>query len=284
MKPKIISLIALILIIAGGVTLYTQILRASSDGNTNMSIEKPEEQVEQPKYQVDEVALSKALNAIIESSPMEVSIAITDLTTGAKYRYGEVAPYTAASVTKLLTATMYLHEVEQGSLSLDGLVGGKSARAQLEQLIVNSDNAAWDALVIKLKWAGLTAYAKEIGITSFDPASNVITAEDMTLLLAGIYKQELLNKEHTELLLGFMERAGEHEHVPAITTPGITAYHKAGWLTDRVHDALIIKNDEYAFAMSVFTKTTGPYDVAAGIDFFNRINTTTIDAFLLNQP
>lgn len=272
------------MIVGGGAVLYTQVLQASDSGSATMNSENPENQAEEPKYQVDKTGLDEALNAIIESSPMEVSIAITDLTTGTKYQYGETVPYTAASVTKLLTAAMYLHEVEQDTVTLQEVVGGKPARTQLEQLIVNSDNAAWDALVIKLRWAGLTAYAKQIGITSFDPASNVITAEDMTLLLTGIYKQELLNEEHTHLLLGFMERAGEHEHVPPITTPGITAYHKAGWLTDRVHDALIIKNDKYAFAMSIFTKTDGVYDVPAGIDFFNRINTATIDMFLLNQP
>lgn len=283
MKHKFVSFLALVALLGSGALVYTAVLHADKDGaDVNNSSDNKEP--EGPKYNVDETALDTSMNAILESTTMDVSISITDLTTNKKYHYGDTAPYTAASVTKLLTASLYLQNVQDGTMSLDDVVGGKKASTQLEQLIVNSDNAAWDALVIKLKQANLNAYSKELGMTSFNAATNVITSDDLTILLTKLYKHELLNDENTQLLLGFMLRAGEHDHLPPITTPGITAYHKAGWLDDRAHDALIITNDKHAFAMSVFTKTEGTYDVAAGIDFFNRVNAATIDAFLLKQP
>lgn len=139
---------------------------------------------DEPTYTLDDTTLANDVRAIMsENSDLDLSVSITDLQTGKKYHYGETASYTAASIGKLVTATSYLHRVEMGQASLDDKVGKLNARTQLNKLIVESDNEAWESLNDVVTHEGLKAYASSIGMISYTPNDNIMTSDDIALLL-----------------------------------------------------------------------------------------------------
>src|SRR6185503_1210583 len=141
------------------------------------------------------------------SGEMEIGVAIYDLNSDKSYHYGVSEPFIAASTSKLLTASLFLHRVEAGQDSLSEAVGAGSAQYELSQMIEQSDNDAWQAFNDRLTHDGLLAYAQSIGITNYNPDDNTLSADDIALLLAKLYKNQLLNPQHTHLLLSYMQLA-----------------------------------------------------------------------------
>jgi beta-lactamase class A len=226
--------------------------------------------------------MSARINKTIADNPgMEISVAIQDLNTGKTYHYGLNDPFIAASISKIITAAMFLHQVEIGSDSLDETIGGGTAQYQLQQLIEQSDNTAWLDFNDLLTHNGLQAYARSIGISDYDSDQNTLTVDDISLLLGKLYKNQLLSPAHTKLLLSYMHSANEAEFIVASVPSGVQVYHKAGWLDDRVHDAAIIDNGKHPYALVVFTKDdSGTYDSAAGHQIFSDITGATTETFL----
>jgi hypothetical protein len=54
-----------------------------------------------------------------------------------------------------------------------------------------------------------------------------------------------------------------------------TTYHKVGYLSDRLHDAAIIKKGDRSFVLVVFSKASGTYDFSRGASFFSDIASST---------
>jgi beta-lactamase class A len=222
------------------------------------------------------------VNAIISAHPeFDTGVAVQDLNSGKTYTYGENQPYIAASVSKVLTATLYLHEVEQDEASLSDQVGNATAQYQIQQLIENSDNDAWQALNDLLGHDELKAYADQIGLDNYDPDENTLTVDTIATLYGKLYKNELLNKSDTKLLLSYMKNANETEFISASVPDSVTVYHKAGWLDDRIHDAAIIDNGKHPYVLVIFTKAqNGTYDTTVGQQVFTDITKATTKQFL----
>lgn len=232
---------------------------------------------------VDEAALAREIQTILAANPrIDMSISITDLQTGKVYHYGETASYTAASINKLLTATFFLSQTETGKTSMTQQIGSSSAQVQLEKLIVDSDNVAWHAFNDTLTHAALQEYAKSIGINSYDPEANTIHSNDIALLLSKLAQGSLINNAHTKLLLSYMQRAGMQNYIVAGVPAGASSYHKTGYLSDRFHDAAIIKKDKRSFVLVVFSKTSGAYDFTKGAATLKLLGSKTSDLFFDN--
>jgi beta-lactamase class A len=227
-------------------------------------------------------AMSSQINSIVgNSGEMEVGVAIYDLNSNKNYHFGVSDPFIAASISKLLTASLFLHRVEGGQDSLNEIVGGGTSQYELSQMIEQSDNDAWQAFNDLLTHDGLLAYAKSLGITNYDPDNNTLSADDISLLLAKLYKNQLLNSQHTQLLLSYMQNANEDDFIVNNVPAGVKVYHKAGWLDDRAHDAAIIDNHKHPYVLVVFTKDdTGAYDADLGHQIFASITAATTKAFL----
>lgn len=224
------------------------------------------------KSAADLTTLQPALESISKKYPYNTSVAVVDLNSGNAVQSGDSAPYVAASTTKILTAMMYLHEVEEGKASLNTSIGGRKASEQLRLMINRSDNTAWDQLNKYLGYRNLEAYAKQHGLTSFNAKQNTVTSSDMARLLAKFYKQEIINAENTKLLLSWMQNTSEERFIPASVPANITTHHKAGFLTDRVHDVAIIDNGKTPLALVVYSKAySGGYSYAEGSKLFKQI-------------
>jgi beta-lactamase class A len=231
-----------------------------------------EEDTPAPAYSLEESSLTSDMQSVIaDNSDLDISISLTDLQTGKNYHFGDTSSFTAASLTKLLTATLFLHKVELSQASLSDTIGAGSAGSQLEKLIVDSDNDAWHAFNASLTTDAIQQYAREMGIESYDSAENVIDSDDVALLLGKLARGQLLNNADTNQLLSYMQRANMRNFLVAGAPDGATAYHKIGYLSDRLHDAGLVKKGDRAFVLVIFSKSRGGYDFGRGANLFQGI-------------
>jgi beta-lactamase class A len=269
----------LILVIAGVIIFKAPVFSTDSKGDHHLLAASVPTQSLKPLDPVNTNILSEKLNYIINQHPeLQVSISFVDIKTGATLHSGVSAPYVAASTAKLLTASLYLHQTEQGAHSLQEVIEGSSAKDQLKAMIVDSDNTAWSNLNQLLGDTALNQYAGQVGLTSYSHYQNTTTSNDIATLLTELYNHRLLNAPHAKLLLSYMQNASEADFIPAAVPAGTNVYHKAGYLNDRAHDAAIIDDSQRPFALVIFTKiNSGSYDFQAGEDLMHQIATTTID-------
>jgi beta-lactamase class A len=249
--------------------------------NTSPVAEKIEEPKEPPKKMIDTTALQTSLNQIVEKYPFDTSVAVVELNSGKVIQVGDSSPYVAASVTKVLSAVMYLDKVEQGSATLGQTIAGKPAREQLRLMINRSDNTAWYRINQYLRESNLEIFARQQGLTSYDAIKNTISAQDMATIMAKLHNREILNEENTQLLYSWMQNTSEERFIPASIPAGTKAYHKTGYLTDRIHDAAIIENEKAPFVLVIFSKSLGtsPYSYPKGQELYKEITTQALKAF-----
>lgn len=233
---------------------------------------------------VDTTALDQQINAIISAnSEIVFSVSIQDLGTGSVHNYGSPEAMTAASVTKVLTAIDYMKQVELGNKSLDTImVDGNTAEYDIEQMIVVSDNDAWHVLNNSLTYTQMQSYAESIGLHSYYYGDNIISASDVTAMLANLYQRKLINETHTQLLLSYMERANYRDLIIPAVPAHDTVYHKAGELYGNLHDATIITNGSQTIVLTIFTESLYSYSKSAVASLMQQITTPTLETFRLN--
>lgn len=220
------------------------------------------------------------VNAIIAANP-SISFSVSTITaaSGPKH-YGTGDTFLGASTTKLITAADFFHHVEAGSDSLDETIAGSSAQHLLEIMIVNSDDTAWDELNNYLTYPGLQAYARSIGLTSFDSAQNSVTSDDIANILNQIYNGSLLSPAHRSLLLGWMKEANYRQYVVPAVPADDTIYHKIGLYLDNVHDATIITHGSHWLILVIYTDGHGTQDWTGRAGIMQAIARDAIADFL----
>lgn len=249
---------------------------------------QPEQQTEaakepEPLKALNYEILNNEVNAIVKQYPrMDIGVSWIDIKTGETGDLGVQDPFVAASTAKLLTAIAFLHDVEDGRDTLSEPVGNRTAQAALEAMIVNSDNDAWHEFNSSvMSHAELATYAASIGFTEYNPDRNTITPGSLAKLMSNLYQKRLIDEEHTNLLLSYMERAKEVEYVSNLAPDGTTVYHKPGYLEDRMHDVAIVDDGERPYVLVIFTKSrTGVYNTTAGADVFTRVAKASFSTFI----
>lgn len=209
--------------------------------------------------------LSSSVNSVINNNPaIDFEVSSVDITGGDKQlTYGQTGPVTAASVSKILTATDFLQEVELGKQSLTQIFDdGDSASYALQQMIVASDDDAWEDLNNQLTYPQIQDYANRIGVNSFQWQNNTLSAYDTANLLAKLFEGKLLNIDHTNLLLGYLKQANYRQFIVPAVPSYDTVYHKIGEEDDNVNDAAIItnQNQSQAITLAIFTNGNGEYE------------------------
>lgn len=233
-----------------------------------------------PKKVVDTSGLAAAIDQINAKYPYNTSVAVVELNSDKLIQTGDTYPYVAASTTKLLTSLYYFHKVEAGEEKLIKNIGGKTAQEQMRLMINQSDNAAWNQMNTYLSKASLQVFAHQQGLSSYDAEKNTMGSADMAKLMAKIYRRELANEQHTALLFSWMQKTSEERFIPAGIPKGLTMYHKAGYLPDRVHDVAIVDNGSTPFVLVIYSKSyTAAYDYAVGQKIFKQITAQTLNTF-----
>ena len=193
-----------------------------------------------------------------------------DTRDGQLQSYGDVAPYTAASTAKVLTAAAYYHLVETGEKSLDAPLGAFNAAFQLKAMINTSSDDSWLLLMRDIGYPNLTAYAATLGIT-YDPEQNLLAPTDMARLLAQLTTGKLLNADHTAELLGYMQHTNDEDLIPAAVAPGITVHHKYGVVQGYVHDAALLSAGDRSYAVVIYTWGPDDADSADRLDLIHDL-------------
>ena len=204
------------------------------------------------------VDLGAALQGTLaENAGHRIGVAVVDTLSGTLQTFGDVSPYAAASTAKILTAAAYYHLVETGEKSLDTPLGAFDARFQLKAMVNTSSEDSWLLLMQDIGYPRLIEYAGSIGL-QYDPEQNLLTPPDMARLLAALSSGKLLNAEHTEELLGYMQQTNDEDLIPAALDPGITVHHKYGVVQGYVHDAAVLSSGGRSYAVAIYT--WGPDD------------------------
>jgi beta-lactamase class A len=225
--------------------------------------------------------LGSQMNSILSANQgVDISVTVTDIRSGQSQSYGPAVSYEAASVAKLITAADYLHQVEAGTQSLlTELEDGNTASYDLKQMIVMSDNNAWQSLNDQLTLDNLGSYAQSIGINDYNLNANTLRTTDIALLLQKLYSHQLLDKSDTSLLLGNMKIANEAGFIVPAVPKDVPVYHKAGILDDRIHDAAIIADPATPIALVIFTNGHGTGDDTARSQAIQSITKDVLAAY-----
>ncbi|MEO6432377.1 MAG: serine hydrolase [Sphingomicrobium sp.] len=95
-------------------------------------------------------AIEQQLQGLVSTKSADVGIAAIDLATGENINVKGNTPFPMASTMKIAVAASYLAQVDHGRRSLGDSIGKSTARAQLERMMIHSDNAATDRLIHNL--------------------------------------------------------------------------------------------------------------------------------------
>ncbi|HUA13284.1 MAG TPA: serine hydrolase [Candidatus Sulfotelmatobacter sp.] len=225
--------------------------------------------------------MSSSINGVIgANSEIDTSVSLIDLNTGATEHYGVNQTFQAASTTKIITAEYFLHEVEAGQQSLSEKVGGNSAGYELQQMIVVSDDDAWEDLNEQLGYNNLQAYASSaLGVTDYEAYNNSLSSGDIALALQKLWNGSLLNASDTQLLLSYLKQANYREYIVPAVPAQDTIYHKIGLYQDYVNDAAIITNGNKAFVIVIFTNGNGEYNWPARAIMMQTITKAALKAY-----
>lgn len=214
---------------------------------------------------IQTAALTSALDTVAAGYPgIEVSVSLVEISTGTAYTYGQTAAFTAASTSKLLTAALVLRQVEGGYVRLDQQVGSPSVAWHLEQMIRMSNNDSWSALNDLVSGTALQTYAWQLGLTSYQFATNELSSTDAAKLLQQLATGELLSAENSARLLAFMQQTNNEDLIAAAVPSDVTVYHKYGWYAGNLHDAAILERDGRRFVLVIYTNS--PEGVVAYTD------------------
>ena len=239
------------------------------------ALESQAQRLQQQKNLANSVARVLAANPDIT-----FSVSAIDLSSNSYQNFGSSDPMEAASVAKLITAALYLHQVEIGRASLNDNLGDNTAGYELQQLIQQSDDTTWAMFNDELGHDALINYAQTNGWTSYDPDANTIDTADVAKLLQKLYQGKLLNPQHTKVLLSYMQNTNYEDLITPAVPSGDTIYHKVGLIDDDVNDAAIITNGRSSFMLVIFTDGHGAQDWDARALDMQQIAKAAISAYL----
>lgn len=203
--------------------------------------------------------------------------------------------FPAASVIKLPIAAVALRAVKDGRISLSqkftitskdisggsGVIKTMSLPVVLtfgdiiEIMISNSDNTSTNKLIDILGYTYLNREFKKLGLKrtilkrkmmDFSKrkrgVENYTSASDTVFLLEQIYRQELIDKDSSRMILSFLIKQKINDRIPRYLPKNIKVAHKTGLERGVVHDAGIIFSSKGDFVVCVFTKRIKDYSKA----------------------
>jgi beta-lactamase class A len=219
---------------------------------------------------------------LISANPrVSFSVSATALDADRIEVLGDTRPQDAASTAKVLTAVSYLKQVELGRFSLSDPVDGRTAKQQLQLMLQQSDDGAWQDLNQKIGHTTLQNYASSIGLTDYSAGTNLISSADLTRLLKKLATGSLLTADHTKIVLSYMQHTNYEDFIAPAVPDTYRLYHKVGIDNDQVNDTAIIAGpDGRAFAFSIMTNGHGLYEWQDRASLIQQITAGAIKAYL----
>jgi beta-lactamase class A len=240
---------------------------------------KPAAAQQVPEPQPD-AALNQLIAAWAGQHSFISSVVVTELTGSLRTAaYNQASSVVPASTYKIYVAWAVLHGIEQGDYTLSTKTDdGSTIQADLQKMILNSDNDAARTLGFLYGWKNINALLQSQGIRSTDmynyvppstlPVGNKhTTAADLATTLQKLYAGQLLNTTHTQWLLQLLKTQHYRERIPAGVPSGVAVADKPGWLSPAdgengytENDAAIVYGPKSTYILVITTtgSTTQP--------------------------
>ena len=225
----------------------------------------------------DQAAFLAGLDAYLRSTGGQFGIYFLDLKTGSEFGYHQDDLMEAASDIKIPVALYVFHQVEANAVKWDdkvtleaedfmggtGLLQGSASAGDqfsywdlLTLLIEQSDNTAWRTLQRVLGADTIDAYAASIGAPDCHQVDDNCTAHESGLMLARLYRGQLLNRADTAALLTVFESTVFDDRINYYLG-GLTVAHKTGADGGVMNDVGIVYAAGGPFLVSVYSQTGG---------------------------
>jgi beta-lactamase class A len=189
-------------------------------------------------------------------------------------RVNALEPMPTASTYKLYVAYAILHQVEQGTLSLQvTMESGDTVQTCLRKMITISDNTCGRNLGFLAGWKTTEDLLKTKGISktylnNYDETDKLLetektsSAQDHLKLLRLLHHGKLLDKQHTDLLLEYLKKQQWRERIPAGLPDDVTVANKPGFLPGMQNDAGIVYGPKSAYVIVILSDTDEPEKLA----------------------
>ena len=168
----------------------------------------------------------------------------------------DTKPVFAANIIRLCAAGAAYQKVADGTLKANDV------ETHIRNMIENGDNDSFAALVEKLGQDSVTEWCRQQGywdtVVSADATvASTTSALDAGRFLNAVYRGEMVNRDCSAKLLGFIKALNNRDRIPAGTPSGTETVNITGEGYDICHDAAIVYCDTGDYVLVVMGDTKG---------------------------
>lgn len=187
-------------------------------------------------------------NETLGQTSTNPSLVLVNLKNGEELRVNDQKVHVSASLYKLFTAFKTYENLQAGKLKPTSRV-----EECLDKSITISDNAcglylgellSWETIDKELATQGYNATILDNYLNGDLYGHKITTANDVTKLLQGLQKGELLNEEYSSQFLSRLIDQQINDRIPDELPEGLSFAHKTGNVDGRIHDAGFIIKDQ----------------------------------------
>jgi beta-lactamase class A len=211
--------------------------------------------------------LEPRIQTVLDRYPeIQVNLVLADLTSNTELLAlgsPDVA-MPAASITKLVTALATYTRITSGELDPEQVLGDFPVWYQVEQLVQQSNNDAWQLLNNQVfGYPNLEDFGRTtLGLTSYSARDNLLSPRDGLRLISLLASKPIgiTDVQHTELM-DYLRDTNEDSFIIEPlrkVAPTVMAWHKNGTLEAVVHEvALLSLPNGNRYSLSIFTDGNG---------------------------
>lgn len=238
-----------------------------------------------------------------------VSIYIEYLNTGANISINKDNYIWPASLAKLPLAMAVVKKIEKGEWKLSNelvlLEGDRNVKSGeeknpifenpigtrftieklLEELLINSDNTAFNILLRNLHNDDVEAVINELGLEELFTKDGKISAKEYSRIFRSLYTASFLNREHSQMLLRWLDGSPFNDFLASSIPNNISFPHKYGEnISLGVYaDSGIVYIPNRPYLISVMVKKEGDSfdkeNKSRAEEFHRRVSKETYDYF-----
>lgn len=207
-------------------------------------------------YSKTSAGLNALLNNIAGSKGFGVTVA-TMYGSGMTGSANGGKQFEAASTYKLFVAYVVFQRINQGAMTWNDSINGKTAAQCFDDMIVKSDNNCAKAFVDRVGgWQVVEDAMRGLGLGGTDLTGSTLltTANDLSVFLQKLQGGSLLNPNDTARLLDAMKRQVYRAGIPKGT--GQTVADKVGFVDNVIHDAAIVYGPHGPYVLVIMTSNS----------------------------
>ena len=203
--------------------------------------------------QKQEQQFTSDINSLIATDSAKIAVVIVDLKSEKGYQFAAQDSFLAASTMKTLVAIYTLNKIQKKELAEDVPLGNYDLITQVKFMMRTSSNESWALLNDLLGLSNIAKFGQSLGMQQVNTKENLISAADLSILLTKLYRGEILDDGHRNLLFSFMHDTETEDRIPAGLPKETKIYHKSGTFANVVHDSAIVDDGKRPFVLVVLS-------------------------------